>query len=444
MMDSWSDYYQRRTIQVQPNLLQEQLLYSHLLDCARVESPDALIERFWMLFIDGAGYPNHEIWLALKCVIDSPYVEKDFKFILNRSCHILINHWLMQPRLHSAISELVNQFDRVPNSHARSRTALRLRQLVKQFKSTEQYAALQRLAQVVSQTPDNYTGSRPLRTLIRRYPCLYEANLLTRDSSDEQRRRVRQIRRQVQRQFERDLACYATHRQIGNSFSLQSNEVQPDVRQDGRLPQPNGSCASLQNPTLLSDRQIDRALLHFGGKIDGSNTYRDRAHRFVTYTSHTSSYRSFKDDLYEYLVESIDPKYGNCQFNSRLHQFLKETLPEHHADPFSDVLMVQTCRRLLNLLVVDSPQKLNHSLFVDLTGNLGITTTIGLLLKIVLICRKVKPCLEARLAILFKHYETYASDAVTWLIQSLENLNIALSLNFGTLKLYQGSSPCGS
>jgi hypothetical protein len=373
-------------------------------------------------------------------MVDSPYIEKDFKFILNRSCHILINHWLMQPRLHSAIPEFVSQFDRIPTNPARSRTTTRIRQLVQQFQSTEQYAALQRLAQVVSQTPDYYTGSRPLRTLIRRYPCLYEANLLTRDSSSEQRRRVRQIRRQVQRQFERDLACYATHRQLGNSLPLQ-----PDSRQNGaRFSQPQQSFAALQNPTLLTDRQIDRALLHFGGKIDGSNTYRDLAHRFVTYTSHTPSFRSFKDDLYEYLVESIDPKYGNRQFNPRLHQFLKETLPEHHADPLTDVLMVQTCRRLLHLLVVDNPQRLNHTLFADLTGNLGITATIGLLLKIVLICRKVKPCLEARLAILFKHYETHASDAVTWLIQSLENLNIALSLNFGTLKLYQGGAPYSS
>lgn len=444
MMDSWSDYYRRQTIQPQTKLLQEQLLYNHLLDCARVESPSALIERFNLLFIQGTGYPDQEVWLAVKRMIELPHIEKDFKFILNRVCHILINHWLMQPRLHSAIPDLVNQFEHLPAGYARSRTTIRIRQLVQQFKSTEQYAALQRLAQVMNQTPDYSPGSKPLRTLIRRYPCLYEANLLTKDSSAEQRRRVRQIRRQVQRQFERDLACYATYRRLGSSLHLLSPMLQPSSAQEAELLPSQSSLITLQNPTLLSDREIDRALLHFGGKIDGSNTYRDLAHRFVTYTSQASSYRAFKDDLYEYLVESIDPRYGNRKFNLRLYEFLKETLPEHHSRPLNDVLIVQTCRRLLQLLVVDHPQQLNHTLFVDLTGNLGITATIGLLLKIVLICRKVKPCLESCLATLFRHYETYASDAVSWLIQSLENLNIALSLNFGTLKLYQGTSAYGS
>jgi hypothetical protein len=99
------------------------------------------------------------------------------------------------------------------------------------------------------------------------------------------------------------------------------------------------------------------------------------------------------------------------------------------------VLLIGTCRKLLNFLVVENAQCPNHAVFVDLTGNLGITTTISLLLKIVLICRKVKPYLEKQFSVLFKHYETCARDSVTWLIDSLENLNVAFSINFGTLSL---------
>jgi hypothetical protein len=85
--------------------------------------------------------------------------------------------------------------------------------------------------------------------------------------------------------------------------------------------------------------------------------------------------------------------------------------------------------------VVENAQCPNHAVFVDLTGNLGITTTISLLLKIVLICRKVKPYLEKQFAVLFKHYETSSQDSVTWLIDSLESLNVAFSINFGSLSL---------
>jgi hypothetical protein len=85
--------------------------------------------------------------------------------------------------------------------------------------------------------------------------------------------------------------------------------------------------------------------------------------------------------------------------------------------------------------VVESPQRPNHFIFVDLITNLGATLTIGLLLKIVLLCRKVKPYLEKRFAILFNHYESYTRDGVPWLITSLENLNIALSVHFGAADL---------
>jgi hypothetical protein len=52
-----------------------------------------------------------------------------------------------------------------------------------------------------------------------------------------------------------------------------------------------------------------------------------------------------------------------------------------------------------------------------------------------LLCRKVKPYLEKRFSILFNHYESYSRDGVEWLIQALENLNVALSTNFGMVDL---------
>ena len=422
-MDSWSDYSNRRLTNHQTTFLEEQYLYDHLLECVRVEPPEALLDRFRMLFVNGSDYADYEVWQSLKKIVDAPFVEKDFKFILNRSSHIFINHWMMQGRLQSAIPELVALFELDAAGAGRSRSTQRLRELVQQFRATEQYLALQRLAQVVKQTPEWGDGNRPLGTLIRRYPCLYKYNLLTSDSSDEQCRRIRQIRRQVQRQFERELSQYATHKLLNGGLGSPLSESAPQ-----------GS-RSFKNPTLLSDRHLDRALQQFGGKIDGSNTYRDQAQRFITYSSHTCSYRDFKNDLYDYLVSSIDSKYGSSQFNQRLYQHLQTILPEHHSHPLNDVLLIATCRKLLSFLVVESAQRPNHAVFVDLTGNLGITTTISLLLKIVLICRKVKPYLEKQFSVLFKHYETSARDSVIWLIDSLENLNVAFSINFGSLSL---------
>jgi hypothetical protein len=68
---------------------------------------------------------------------------------------------------------------------------------------------------------------------------------------------------------------------------------------------------------------------------------------------------------------------------------------------------------------------------VDLITNMGVTRTVGLLLKVVLLCNKVKPYLEKRFSILFNHYESFAKDGVPWLVKSLESLQVALSVHFG-------------
>jgi hypothetical protein len=118
-----------------------------------------------------------------------------------------------------------------------------------------------------------------------------------------------------------------------------------------------------------------------------------------------------------------------------LHEHLKNTLPQSDNQKPSEFLILRTCSQLLNFLVVESSQRPKHFVFVDLITNLGATVTTVLLLKIVLLCRKVKPYLEKRFSILFNHYESSTRDGVPWLIKSLENLNVAFSIHFGRADL---------
>jgi hypothetical protein len=270
----------------------------------------------------------------------------------------------------------------------------------------------------------NCNGSNQVGTLIQRYPYLYEHCLLSEDSSYEHQQTVRQIQARVQRRFEFDLSQYVTY-QVRRVQAIR----QPSTEAPERIIQP------VNNPTLLSDRELAAALKQFVGKVQGPNTYRDVAQSFLTHTSQTSSYRDFKDDLYEYLTASIDPAYGKRQFNERLYNHLKNTLTQSDLQKPTEFLIVRTCSQLLNFLVVESPQRPNHFVFVDLITNLGATLTTGLLLKIVLLCRKVKPYLEKRFSILFNHYESSTRDGVPWLITSLENLNVAFSVHFGSADL---------
>ena len=408
-------------INVRQTNAQEQLLYQHLISCVQLDSPSQMIERFQQLFIDGVGYSDPQVWQSIEQIALSKQAEQEFRFVLNRCCHILINRWQMQPQMQAAIPELVDLFANVPDPGAtRSRVGRRVRQLVQQFNESDQYVTLRRLAQVMNQAAEaSGNGSKPLGTLIRRYPYLYEHCLLSEDSSYEHQQTVRQIQSRIQKKFEVDLSQYV-------NYQVRRSEVI-------RLGSPSAAARlkQVENPTLLSDRELGAALKHFVGKVDRGRTYRDLANSFINHTSEINSFSDFKSDLYEYLISGIDRNYGDRQFNERLYAHLNHTLAHSNDQKTSEFLIVRTCSQLLNFLIVESPQRPNHFVFVDLITNLGATLTTGLILKIVLLCRKVKPYLEKRFSILFNHYESSARDGVPWLVKSLENLNLALSIHFG-------------
>ena len=421
----FSNYYR-------PITADEQKLYDHLLYWIERESPAEMLARFQGLFINGSS-ADVEVKAALKVVVSSKLASEDFRYVLNRCCHILINRWQARSQTQGAILELIKLFERPARSPGVSATqsasVRRLHQLTRQFTQTDQYQTLTRLSQVL-----NVAEAEPERlgTLIRRYPYLYTHCLLSEDSTQEQQQTVQQIQTERQRQFEMDLTQYVTYQIRRRRADSLGQPLGQNLRQPGSI-QP------AQNPTLLDDLTLGQALRHYMGKVDGHRTHRDQALNLLA--GSPQSFAGFKDDLYDYLTASIDSGYGKRRFNNHLHSQLQLLLPDSNAQPMNDFLLVRTCSQMLNFLVVDSPQQTNHYVFVDLITNLGAVTTTGLLLKIVLLCRKVIPGLEKRFSILFNHYETYQHEAVQWLVQALENLHLALTTNFGavSLPLFVGS-----
>jgi hypothetical protein len=408
---------------------QEQLLYNHWLELVQVEQPAELISRFRTLFIEGSGYPDRSVADALEKIAASEQAQQEFKYVLNRCCHILINRWQTYPNKQAAIPELIAVFEEPPKilvGYSRSRGRAALPKLVNQFTESEQYLTLQRLAKVINHSnEDSSNGKTPatlaVGTLIPRYPYLYKHCLLSDDSTYEQQKIIKKIQAQKQQQFEVNLSQYVAHQVRKAQIARRDTSISF-----------NRSIQNIQNPTLLSDPELFFALKQFVGKVEGADTYRQLADRFTANASTAGSYRSFKDDLYEYLISSVsDDRYAKRQFNDKLYKQLQKTFPHNDTQKFNEFLMIRTCSQLLNFLVVESPARPNHFVFIDLISNLGPTQTTGLLLKIVLICGKVKPYLEKRLAILFGHYEFSTREGVVWLVKALENVNLALTTNFG-------------
>ena len=402
---------------------EEQLLYDYWLDRARTDSPEQLIENFRRLFIEGGGYQEAPIYLALERLVKAKDPEIRFYHFFNRCCHILVNRWQTQPAHQPAIPELVSLLENLPPArqgyHSTSNT---LRHLLKNFTLSDDYVRLQRLARIISGKYSEKTAAS-LGTLINRYPYLYDHCLLSDESPREQRRTVRRIKVKTERCFEVNLSHYVTYQvRLG-----QVAHTPKTSEEEGRIIQP------VKNPTLLNDKELNRALKYYLGTVAGNYTYKELSQNFLANTVYTPTYKDFKNDLYDYLITSLD--YGKGQFNKKLDDVLQNTLPHCDQQKPSEFLMLRTSSQLLNYLVVESGQKPDHYIFIDMITNMGVTRTVGLLLKLILICPQAKPHLDKRFAILFNHYESYSCERVPWLVKSLENLQVAFSIHFGQADL---------
>ncbi len=411
---------------------EQEYLYDHFLYYTQEEEPDEVIRRFRYLFIKATGYDDNHARLALEKIVMAENANTEFPLFLNRCCHIIINRWQLNPDLKLEIPLLVAELEQaLPPGSATSRSSKKLRRLVKDFQTTEQYTKLQRLARLINLSPEGRARLQRVEIvetsvgdLIERYPYLHQHCLVSEDSTEEFQQTVQTIQTKLQRDYEVNLTQYITYR-VRMVQTVRKYKAANQTKIPKKLLKP------IKNPTLLSDRELDRALSHYMGKVEKNYSYRDLSQNFLTQTTQVRSYKDFKDDLYEYIISGIDPNYGKRRFNDKLHQCLQNTLPDFHDRQLNEFLMLRTCSQLFKFLVADGKINPNHSQYLDLITYLGETQAVGLLLKLVLVCGKLKPYLESRFSILFSHYEAATESGVPWLIKSLENLQVAFSIHFG-------------
>ncbi|MBW4469733.1 MAG: hypothetical protein KME45_04935 [Stenomitos rutilans HA7619-LM2] len=404
----------------------KELLYTHLLNLRKIEHPEQLLDRLHRLFIEGKDYSDPDVLVALNRIVLSKWADQEFSLILNRCCYILMNYWWSYLGHADTAFELVELFRTSPSTPASFVATQRLRELVKLFHHSEQYAELKhRVDAAETVLPPETDQNQPIKSLVPRYPYLYPHCLMNWDSSDLGHQVMSQLQAKKEQQFEQDLHRYTTHL-LRRPHSVESR-----------------SALELHNPTLLTNQQLELSIRKFAGKAEGSKTYRELAQQFVSSSRQAPSYRSVKQQMYGYLTASIDhsscPSYGKHHFNRWLEHQLETTLPQNDTLRPNSFLMVQTCGQLIDRLIANPKHQPNHhGVFVDLTTNLGATFTIGLLLKLMLLCREaksnllaVKSYLAKRFAIVLKHYETQVRGETAWLIECLENLMIAFGIHFG-------------
>lgn len=402
----------------------EQVIYEHFQRLIRTETSAQLLERFRCLFIEGASYGDSRVWATIEKLVFEPTADQNFPLVINRCCHILINHWQLQPDEHSSIDRLIGMLanpDPIPGKY--SKISRRLRQLLQLYVKGNDYPILNRLNTAINGQVLDRTAieSAPLGKLITRYPYLYEHYLVSAERICENIQTVERIQQQLQDLQEAELSHYFT-------YQVRRSRIKAQVGRDAANNLPR-----VANPTLLPSKDLGVAFLQFAGKAEGGKSYRDLSHSFADRIQTKPTIKRFKRDLYKYLAAGIDSSYGTRGFNDRLGKTIDGLFVDRDTQQIDEVGIVKICTHLINYLVLESSTKAQHFVFMDLINNLGPVATTGLLLKIVLVSSKNKPLLENRLSILFQHYESSCCKEVGWLVKSLEHWNVAESIHFGKL-----------
>ncbi len=402
----------------------EQLVYEHFQRLIKTETPEQLLERFRSLFIEGASYSDSRVWATIETLAVESTAEQNFPLILNRCCHILIDHWQLQLTGNIAIDRLLKMLANPdPISGKYSKISRRLRQLLQLYLKSAEYPILNRLNTVINgqKLEREAIESEPLGKLITRYPYLYEHALVSAERIPENVQTIERIQQKLQDRQEAELSHYFT-------YQVRKSRIKAQVGREAASNLPR-----VANPTLLPSKDLGVAFLQFAGKAEGGKSYQDLSHSFVARLQTKPTIKGFKRDLYKYLTAGIDSNYGIRGFNDRLQKTIDSVLVDRDSQQLDEISLVKICTHLLNYLVLESSTKAQHFVFMDLINNLGAAATTGLLLKIVLISTKTKPLLENRLSILFQHYESSHCKEVAWLVKSLEHWNVAESIHFGKL-----------
>ncbi|MCY7334910.1 MAG: hypothetical protein LH613_01640 [Chamaesiphon sp.] len=402
----------------------EQIIYEHFLYVVRTETPVKVLERFRSLFIEGVHYSDNRIWTTIETLAFEKTAEQNFPLIVNRCCYILVNHWQMQPSGQIPVASLVAMLANLCDVRMTySRVVRRLRQLLQLYLQSDDYPKLKRLNAVLNGNTSgkDTIGEQQLGTLINRYPYLYEHSLVTEERTFENVETIKRVQRGLRQQQETNLSHYLT-------YQVRRSRIKAQLGRDAA-----NNLPSITNPTLLSTKELGMAFGQFAGKAEGDATYQDLSRGFVSHLQMQPIIKIFKGDLYDYIVSGVDSSYGKRSFNDRLYKTIDAILPDRDNQQLDEISLLRTCTHVLNHLVVESPRNPQHFIFMDMISNLGAVFTTGLLLKIVLICQKVKPLLESRLSILFNHYESSQCKGVPWLVRSLENWNVAGAIHFGKI-----------
>ncbi len=383
----------------------QQIIYDFLLSIVRTLPPEAVLDEFQHLFIQQVTSSNPEVFRALSEIAFANN-EEEFRNTLKRSCYILVNNW-EAARQHKPIQKLVQLFgDPILYRPTVSPIMRRVRSWIINFIESQDYQDIKLFASR-HDPPDDTQWSKRFTTylLVPQYADL--------NNPIEQREAARNLAQQLRERFKFDLAMYIAKSQTTCSESPVSQAL------------PKTDVQLARNPTALGDSalRLIKQIIARRGMFNYSNL----ANIFLNQTQ-TLTYEQFKRSLQEYLVFSTE----NRNFAKTLKILLADRLDalytDYNNETIGESLLLRTCNRLIECLTTENRQE-PSSLFVLVLSQGSPLTLVVVLLKLILICRKSRTHLEARIAELIRYYEDYPAEECSWVINFLDIFNVALAIH---------------
>lgn len=380
--------FQRHTLQAQ------ETLYEFLLDIVKTWDVEDVLQEFKRIFIQPIETSSLAIVPAVYQILFANQ-EQVFRNTLKRSCYILINNWEIA-RNHHAIQSLVQLFiDPVLEKPTLSLTLKRLRQWLKNFVGSSDYAELKLFA-------EKHDQRHQLPWSHRYAPYLLVSQYTNLENPLEQRQAARKLYGHLKYKFKHDLAMYTAH-----CLPSRPSEIK------------------FRNPTLLGDD-----LLYLIQKIvttRGFFNYSNLARIFAKQVQDLK-YVEFKASLLEYLVFSLEQSEMTVALRKSLTEKLDSLYVDHNSKPIDGALLLRTANRVIEYLTTENREEASP-LFVLLLSRGNALTLVILLLKVILICQYSQIHLEARIADLIKRYEQYEAAECQWMIHFVEVFYLTMTIH---------------
>ena len=421
----------------QLNNREANVIYEHLHQCAN-ESPSNVIQEFKNLLLLSKKI-NSRVSKALESMLFANRPQQ-LNTMLNNCCWIIIDCCLDNRRSMSYIFQLLDIFDLVAQTYSYNRQRKQLVQSIKDYQQSELYFQIRAAIAIIipkdltrldlitllsarmSETNSSHGNNDRIDIYLPRYPYLYHNFIPKNIQTKHITTLIERLQKKRQKEFEILLTQYIIYR-----FRLKQLERMKPLSKEA-----NKTITKVDNPSLLSYKASSAAFKQYLSKVNGYSLL-EKARLFTEENKSRASYKAFKQDLYRFITADITPINNTFKFKNRFESKLAEMSAESNDKPLNKALIVQTCRQLLSIMIIDRYNSQDSLNMKELIGNLGATQTTLILTKIVLICPELKVDLEKKIFSLIARYQLQKAAEVSWLIKALEHLAISLNICFGNI-----------